>query len=1100
LVQELCLGGELFDRLDEQPDYHYSEAQCARLVKQMLCAVRYIHSKGIVHRDLKLENFLFSNTSSESELKMIDFGLSKHFDRGEVHKEAVGTPYTVAPEVIKGSYDEKCDVWAIGVITYLLLSGDPPFGGCGGPEPLVAVRQNILSGKFKFEPEDIWVSVSPQAKDFICKCLVTDPRTRPTAAESQKDHWIKEWVKRHRRERDGLDGGGGKLNPNVVNALVNFKNYSDMRKLLCEVLSFTLLPDQIAGLRGEFEKMDTDGSGEISLQALKQVLLENAGAGSLGALTEEEVEDIFNAMRVRKDEPTIQWHEFIAAGLSQCKVDDRNLKLAFDRLDSDHKNYISLADMMDLMGNAYSETALKEMFQDTLNLGSTEEARITYDDFLRLMKGQAPKRRVQTVLQQVGTKTICTPSSTSSPDSPFLGAGQQNPSILANVAATAAANQLQVSQQGGSTSTPSAAAALITPTPQLAISSNSIPLMPSLTSSQSLVEGDQQQLGLTAENLHQNPDTETTTKTMVLEPGSLPGGVVQVVVAPGGLPLPVLGPDHVGLDAGVGTGTGTVSPLMPLSSGATGSLRGVVLGVGGLVPLAVVQENEDDATMTSAGTSMSRTKLSMVGSPLSEADLDFDIDMVDTLPSKTFSDVNEDEHANEEADAVQQQQNVCVSKTGADLVVGTDTDEVTRLPSQPSLTAPYSFNDSSSLTAHPVRNPSSSLPSIQVGNLNQSMMVLDDQKESERAHQHSRTNSYQKSNSGPLTFEEDDELLVGLENLDVNGGDLDDNNEIVLTSNVGAAIKRLSVSGPPMQSDTGYVGGANGNVLSQQLTASEFVKVMNNSTGHINTDEVPQTPPQPTRKHMFTNASPSPTSLGGSLKSSPRLNISPLSTSLYSRHRSKSVDEGDGSARLLAVQTQASMCTLTKHPTSPFPESPTSMEEGDSGSGADISAVAIPAVTGAVLLGEGDNTHLSELDASSDSVTGRLIKDANAPALQVNRELYRAHRRMRLGVLEASKQFEEERFKRARRMATQESMRNSANSQHRSRAGLVMKHGNTRLISTEEIRQMLENEEKKLEEKVEAVVKRTGRAFRGQGTGPKRHRKKTVSDMSGMFG
>ena len=56
LVQELCLGGELFDRLDEQPDYHYTEAQCARLVKQMLCAVRYLHSKGIIHRDLKVRN------------------------------------------------------------------------------------------------------------------------------------------------------------------------------------------------------------------------------------------------------------------------------------------------------------------------------------------------------------------------------------------------------------------------------------------------------------------------------------------------------------------------------------------------------------------------------------------------------------------------------------------------------------------------------------------------------------------------------------------------------------------------------------------------------------------------------------------------------------------------------------------------------------------------------------------------------------------------------------------------------------------------------------------------------------------------------------
>ena len=208
--------------------------------------------KGIIHRDLKLENFLFSSTAKDSELKMIDFGLSKHFRFGEVHHEAVGTPYTVAPEVIRGSYDERCDIWAIGVITFLLLSGDPPFGGCGGPEPLLTVRSNILRGQFRFEPQDIWSRVSPRAKEFIRALLVVDPKKRPTAREAQKHAWLKEWASRQRMQDDNV------LNPNVVKALVNFKEFSDMRKLLCEVLSFTLLPDQIKELRKEFEKMDTD--------------------------------------------------------------------------------------------------------------------------------------------------------------------------------------------------------------------------------------------------------------------------------------------------------------------------------------------------------------------------------------------------------------------------------------------------------------------------------------------------------------------------------------------------------------------------------------------------------------------------------------------------------------------------------------------------------------------------------------------------------------------------------------------------------------------------------------------------------------------------
>jgi len=292
----------------------------------------------------------------------------------------------VAPEVIRGNYDEKCDVWAIGVIAYLLLSGDPPFGGCGGPEPLMAVRQNILSGSFQFKPDDIWENVSDAAKRFITSLLVTNPKNRPTAAEAQQLVWIQDYV-------SSQSSNNKKLSASVVKALVGFKEYSDMRKLLCEVLSFTLLPDQIKDLRAEFEKIDTDGSGEISLEALKQVLIHNASAGSLGALTEEEVEDIFHAMRVRKSEPTIQWHEFIAAGLSQCKVDDRNLRLAFDRIDSDHKGYISFDDVLDLMGNAVTEESLRSIFQDSMTNENPEDARITYEDFLFLMKGQTKGRK-----------------------------------------------------------------------------------------------------------------------------------------------------------------------------------------------------------------------------------------------------------------------------------------------------------------------------------------------------------------------------------------------------------------------------------------------------------------------------------------------------------------------------------------------------------------------------------------------------------------------------------------------------------------------------------------------------------------------------------
>jgi calcium-dependent protein kinase len=195
IVQELCLGGDLFDRLDEQEDYHYTEAQCARLVKMMLSSVRYLHSKGIVHRDLKLENFLFSTKSPNSDLKMIDFGLSKHFDLGQVHTEMVGTPYTVAPEIIRGTYDEKCDIWSLGVITYLLLSGETPFGGLDG-ENMLLVKQNIMRAQVTFKPPDVWTHVSQDGRAFVIKLLQADPVMRPTAKEVQTDEWIRVWAKK----------------------------------------------------------------------------------------------------------------------------------------------------------------------------------------------------------------------------------------------------------------------------------------------------------------------------------------------------------------------------------------------------------------------------------------------------------------------------------------------------------------------------------------------------------------------------------------------------------------------------------------------------------------------------------------------------------------------------------------------------------------------------------------------------------------------------------------------------------------------------------------------------------------------------------------
>lgn len=318
--------------------------------------------------------------------------MSKHFEVGEHLSEKVGTPYTVAPEILKGSYNEKSDMWSLGVITFLLLCGETPFGGLDG-ENLQIVRNNIMRAQVSFDPKDKWDRVSDEGKAFVKSLLNLDASKRPTAKEAQRCKWIQEWAKKDSNE-------GNRLSRETVEALISFKESSEMQKLLSEVLSFTLLPEQIVDLRKEFEKLDSHGDGEITLGSLKRILIHNAEVGALGALTEKEVEEIFDSIKlpVRKAETTIRWHEFLAASLSQAKVDDRNLRLAFDRLDTQRKGFITFDDLSDILGNTTDYEALEKIWEESLLELNSRLDRITLDDFKTIMKGR-PKKEMTAFLR-----------------------------------------------------------------------------------------------------------------------------------------------------------------------------------------------------------------------------------------------------------------------------------------------------------------------------------------------------------------------------------------------------------------------------------------------------------------------------------------------------------------------------------------------------------------------------------------------------------------------------------------------------------------------------------------------------------------------------
>ena len=197
IITEIYYGGELFDKIIQRTTDVgcFDEVEAANIIKSLLEAVSYLHWKGIVHRDIKPENILFVNDYDDDlSIKLIDFGLSRRHQKGDAYMhEFLGTPYYMAPELVKGKYDQSCDIWSVGIVAYILLCGYPPFNG----ETDLDIFETIKQADFNF-PSRAWKHVSPEAKDFI-KCLLRkDPRKRFTAEEALKHPWIREgsWIRK----------------------------------------------------------------------------------------------------------------------------------------------------------------------------------------------------------------------------------------------------------------------------------------------------------------------------------------------------------------------------------------------------------------------------------------------------------------------------------------------------------------------------------------------------------------------------------------------------------------------------------------------------------------------------------------------------------------------------------------------------------------------------------------------------------------------------------------------------------------------------------------------------------------------------------------
>jgi len=193
IVMEYISGVELFEKIAEEETGNFTENKVIEYLKQILHGVDYMHKNDIVHLDLKPENILCLNDSGTpgyDEIKLIDFGLARVIKKGQKETVMCGTPEFVAPEVI--AYEPvttASDMWSLGVITYVLLSGESPFLGDDDNE----TYQNVTLGEFEFDDEDnVFDTISSHAKRFIEDLIVIKPKERLSAEQCLSHQWLKD--------------------------------------------------------------------------------------------------------------------------------------------------------------------------------------------------------------------------------------------------------------------------------------------------------------------------------------------------------------------------------------------------------------------------------------------------------------------------------------------------------------------------------------------------------------------------------------------------------------------------------------------------------------------------------------------------------------------------------------------------------------------------------------------------------------------------------------------------------------------------------------------------------------------------------------------
>jgi len=370
IVSELCTGGDLFESVVRAG--RIDEHVVAGYMQQILSAVAYCHERGIVHRDLKPENLLLETNTPDAHLKVIDFGTSSRVMPRKHLKGVVGTSYYMAPEVLVGRYNEKCDIWSCGVVMYIFLGGTPPFPGQSDKE----IEANIERAQVSFESEE-WVDVSEEARAFILRMLTKSQVLRPSAYELLQDPWLLSAV-----DAAHVDKG---LRKKVLERLRNFHYGCRLREAALQYIAWQLAPvEATESLRSVFLSLDADRDGRLSAEDLEK------GFGQLFPGGDQDIRSILRSMD-GDGSGYVDYHEFLAAAMNWRQVlTTEVMESAFTAFDKDGNGTIELDEVrFMLQGEDEVEAAVwTDLLHDADSDGNgvVSSTQIDFAEFQKMMK------------------------------------------------------------------------------------------------------------------------------------------------------------------------------------------------------------------------------------------------------------------------------------------------------------------------------------------------------------------------------------------------------------------------------------------------------------------------------------------------------------------------------------------------------------------------------------------------------------------------------------------------------------------------------------------------------------------------------------------